>query len=92
VTHSKHAIVDGIPSEWPYFLGYNKVVSKPGADVIMSAGSDPFLVVDEVEAGRVAAFASDCSPHWGSPAFMEWPYYTNFWNQLVEWAAGENPA
>lgn len=92
VTNSNHAIVDGIPSEWPYFLGYNKVVPKSGADVVMSAGSDPFLVVDEVEAGRVAAFASDCSPHWGSPAFMEWTHYATFWNQLVEWTAGEDPS
>jgi uncharacterized membrane protein len=92
VTHSEHEIVDGLPSEWPYFLGYNKVVPKAGANVIMSAGSDPFLVVDEVGSGRVAAFASDCSPHWGSAAFMDWPYYATFWSRLVAWTAGEDPA
>jgi uncharacterized membrane protein len=55
----------------------------------MSANDDPFLVVYTIESGRVVAFASDCSPHWGSPAFMEWGSYSSFWNQMVDWAAGD---
>jgi uncharacterized membrane protein len=83
-----HPVLEGVPAEWPYFLGYNRIVAKPGATTIMSVGTDPFLVVQDLDAGRVAAFASDCSPHWGSPAFMQWPSYSQFWPQLVEWTAG----
>jgi uncharacterized membrane protein len=83
----EHAIVADIPAEWPYFLGYNRLVAKPEATTVMSVDGDPFLVVDTYGKGRVSAFASDCSPHWGSPEFMAWPSYTAFWTQLVEWTA-----
>jgi len=53
--------------------------------VLLTVGDDPFLAVGEAGEGRVAAFASDCSPHWGSPEFLAWPYYGPFWSQLVEW-------
>ena len=56
-------------------------------EVILSAGKDPFLVVGKHGAGRVAAFASNCSPHWGSPEFMAWRHYSTFWSQLVAWLA-----
>jgi uncharacterized membrane protein len=80
-----HQVLNDIPAEWPYFLGYNRLVAKPDATVLMSVGDDPFLVVGTAGSGRVAAFASDCSPHWGSPEFLEWPHYGPFWSQLIEW-------
>ena len=82
-----HAILDGITGDWPYFLGYNQFKAKPGSDVILSVGDDPFLVVGQHGAGRVAAFASDCSPHWGSPEFMAWRHYSRFWTQMTAWLA-----
>ncbi len=82
---SAHEILAGIPNEWPYFLGYNRLLAKPAASVLLTVGDDPFLAVGEAGEGRVAAFASDCSPHWGSPEFLAWPYYGPFWSQLVEW-------
>ncbi len=82
-----HPILDGISGDWPYFLGYNQFKAKSGAEVILSAGADPFLVVGQHGAGRVAAFASDCSPHWGSPEFMAWRHYATFWRQLAGWLA-----
>jgi uncharacterized membrane protein len=85
---AEHEILAGIDREWPYFLGYNRFAAKPGAEVLLSVGADPFLVVAEEGRGRVAAFASDCSPHWGSPAFLAWSGYASFWNQLVDWTAG----
>lgn len=84
----QHPILDGIPAEWPYFLGYNRITAKPDATVVLTAGSDPFLVVGSHGSGRVAAFASDCSPHWGSPEFTAWPAYGRFWTQLLRWVAG----
>lgn len=82
-----HAILQGISGEWPYFLGYNRFKAKPGSEVVLRAGNDPFLVVGTHGKGRVAAFASDCSPHWGSPEFMAWSHYATFWSQLVAWLA-----
>ena len=81
----EHDILRSIPAEWPYFLGYNRLIAKSDATVLMGVGDDPFLVVGRAGAGRVAAFASDCSPHWGSPEFLAWPHYQPFWCQLIEW-------
>jgi uncharacterized membrane protein len=80
-----HAVLEGIGEDWPYFLGYNRLIAKGGADVLMTVGDDPFLVLGAAGEGRTAAFASDCSPHWGSPAFLAWPDYGRFWSQLVSW-------
>ncbi|MFK4996867.1 glutamine amidotransferase [Bacillus sp. N9] len=33
--------------------------------------------------GKTAAFASDCSPHWGSLEFLNWEYYSEFWANVV---------
>jgi uncharacterized membrane protein len=81
----QHEILEGVPGEWPYFLGYNRLIAKPGATVLLSVGDDPFLVVGSAGDGRTAAFASDCSPHWGSPQFLQWDHYGPFWSRLVEW-------
>lgn len=83
-----HPILDGLPEPWPYFLGYNRLTAKAGTSVLLSADDDPFLTVGERGRGRSAAFASDCSPHWGSPEFMAWVGYTTFWDQLLGWLAG----
>jgi uncharacterized membrane protein len=84
-----HPILAGLSGDWPYFLGYNRVAAKPDAEVILAVGDDPFLTVGRRGAGRVAAFASDCSPHWGSPAFMAWPHYATFWANVTAWLAGD---
>lgn len=89
VSSGEHQVLEGLESEWPHFLGYNRLQPKPGATVLMTAGEgDPFLTLGEWGTGRAAAFASDCSPHWGSPEFMAWPGYGRFWSQLVDWLAG----
>ena len=81
-----HAVVRGIPERWPHFLGYNFARPRPDATVVLEApNGDPLLVVGHHGAGRVAAFMSDCAPHWGSPDFMAWEFYAQFWAQLVEW-------
>ena len=85
---TSHAVLDGIAVDWPYFLGYNQLIAKGEAEVVMTADDDPFLVLGVAGEGRVAAFASDCSPHWGSPDFLAWPDYERFWSQLVTWLGG----
>lgn len=83
-----HPILDGLPQPWPYFLGYNRLTAKADATVLLSVEGDPFLAVTDRGQGRSAAFASDCSPHWGSPEFMAWDGYAVFWDQLLGWLAG----
>jgi uncharacterized membrane protein len=82
-----HAITEGLPKQWPLLLGYNKL--KPQGEVLVKAsGDDPLLVVGQHGKGRTAAFASDCSPHWGSPEFVAWTHYGEFWFRLVSWLSG----
>jgi uncharacterized membrane protein len=88
----RHAVLEGIAETWPHFLGYNRVRAKGGATVVMTVDDDPFLVVGSYGRGRTAAFASDCSPHWGSPEFLAWPDYGRFWSQLVDWVGGDAAA
>lgn len=83
-----HPVLAGLGTSWPYFLGYNRLEAKPDATVLLEVDEDPFLVVGEHGRGRTAAFASDCSPHWGSPEFMAWDGYATFWDQLLGWLAG----
>ena len=80
-----HEVVDGLARDWPYFLGYNRVRAKSDAEVVMTVVDDPFLVLGAYGRGRTAAFASDCSPHWGSPEFLAWSDYGPFWSRLVGW-------
>lgn len=86
-----HEILDGISGEWPYFLGYNRVTAREGCPVLMQVGDDPFLAVGAFDKGRSVAFASDCSPHWGSPAFLSWDHYAAFWDRLMSWVAKSRP-
>jgi uncharacterized membrane protein len=81
----EHEVLAGIAGEWPFFLGYNQLTAKPDAELVMSIEGDPFLVLGRHGDGRTAAFASDCSPHWGSPEFLAWEHYARFWGQLVDW-------
>ncbi|MFI5258863.1 MAG: glutamine amidotransferase [Candidatus Limnocylindrales bacterium] len=85
-----HPVLEGVDRDWPYLLGYNRVTAKPGTDTLIKVGGagDPLLVLSGMGRGRTAAFTSDCSPHWGSPAFTEWPSYQKFWGQLIHWLGG----
>lgn len=85
VAIAEHETLTGIDGAWPHFLGYNRVRTKAGATALLEVGADPMLVVGTHGSGRTAAFASDCSPHWGSPEFLEWAHYGRFWGQLVDW-------
>lgn len=78
-----HPLVDF--GEWPRLLGYNKLAAKPEAKVLLGHQEDAILTVGTFGEGKTAAFASDCSPHWGSMEFMEWEHYSAFWSGLVKY-------
>jgi len=80
-----HPVLRGVPMQWPFFLGYNKVVPKEGSEVLVTVGEDPLLCVWSYGKGRSAAFTSDCAPHWGPPGFLSWTGYARLWTRLVQW-------
>ena len=83
-----HPIAAGLPDTWPALLGYNRVVPRPGADVVVTVGEDPLIVAGTHGRGRGVAFTSDCGPHWCPPPFLAWDGYARIWRQLVGWVAG----
>ncbi|WP_020618128.1 glutamine amidotransferase [Paenibacillus daejeonensis] len=84
VAAGSHPLVDKL-GEWPRLLGYNKLSVKPEAELLLHNGEDAILAVGTYGKGKTAAFASDCSPHWGSLEFMEWEHYASFWSELVKY-------
>ena len=81
-----HPIALGL-KDWPAMLGYNRAALHPDAQLVASIGGDPLIAVRTVKAGRSAVFSSDCSAHWGPPAFTAWPCYQTLWLNLVHWLA-----
>ena len=87
VLQGDHAVLAGIPGDWPRFLGYQRVVPKAGAEVLALVGDDdPLVTVWSVGEGRAMAFTSDLAPHWGTD-FVRWDHYGTFWNQAIAWLA-----
>ncbi len=80
-----HEIFEGINKNWPHFLGYNKTTLKESSTLLATIGGDPFIALAEFGEGRVAAFTSDCAPHWGPPEFINWEHYNKFWINLANW-------
>jgi uncharacterized membrane protein len=85
VIDSDHAITEDLSEEWPYFLGYNQVTPDEDSKALVEVNADPLLVVGDHGDGRVAAFTSDCAPHWGPPAFTEWEQYSDLWTNIITW-------
>ena len=80
-----HPALTGVPADWPWFLGYNRVLPRAGCQVAMEVEGDPFLAFGRFGKGRSAAFMSDCAPHWGPPGFMAWPGYDPLWAGVLAW-------
>jgi uncharacterized membrane protein len=89
VVEPGHPVLDGVPEDWPALLGYNRLTGKSATQVLVRCDADPLLVVGSHGAGRSAAFASDCAPHWCPPAFMDWPGYNPLWGNLLNWLSGQ---
>lgn len=85
INNSEHAVLSGIPTEWPKFLGYNKTIAKEGCEVLATIGEDPFIAVGEFGKGKSAIFASDCAPHWGPVEFTNWEHYNKLWVNMIDW-------
>lgn len=84
-----HAAVPDL-GEWPVVLGYNETRAKADAEVLVTVGKHPLVVVGEAGQGRVAVFTSDLAPHWAPPPFLEWAGYPRLWHALLTWLAGRD--
>ena len=85
IIQSHHPILRNLPAKWPFFLGYNRVIPRKKATTILAFDKDPLLSVWTYGKGRAAAFSTDCAPHWGPVAWLEWAGYPIFWNNLMAW-------
>jgi uncharacterized membrane protein len=70
IVDAGHPVFSGIKGAFPKFLGYNRLKAKDGSSVLATVGADVFIAIASIGKGRSAAFASDCGPHWGPPAFV----------------------
>jgi len=86
ITNAKHSILEGIPEEWPEFLGYQTIIPKEGSEILATIGEkdDPLIVLGKAGQGKSMAFSTDLCPHWGTD-FVKWDYYGKFWYQVIKW-------
>ncbi|MGK2350347.1 glutamine amidotransferase [Cutibacterium sp. V947] len=89
LTGVQHPVTQGLSSTWPIVLGYQRLQARADAAVLAVVEGDPLLTVREVGSGRTLAFASDVSPHWAPEEFMNWPGYTDLFDNAVAWLAGK---
>ncbi|NQZ71378.1 MAG: cytoplasmic protein, partial [Lentisphaeria bacterium] len=45
ITESTHPVMQDMPADWPYFLGYNRVIPKDTATTVLKLDDDPLLSV-----------------------------------------------
>ncbi len=92
VADAKHPMLKGIKGPFPYLLGFNEVVVKPGAEVVMTVSPDykdlPLLVAGRYGKGRTVAWTSDVGPHWLPPEFIAWDGYGPLFERMLDWATG----
>lgn len=87
-----HAATTGVAQVLPHILGYHRYDPRPGSQTLISVDGRALLVVDEVAAGRVAAFGTDMGPHWLPQEFLEWDGFDQLWNSMIAWLAGAEEA
>jgi uncharacterized membrane protein len=91
LVHRAHPLVKGLPwRSFPPIFGYNELVPKAGAEVLVriKQTGHPLVVTGTFGKGRVFVYASDPAPHWGIN-FELWPGYDAFWQRALAWATGK---
>jgi len=82
-----HPVLHGLPEHWPYILGYNKLIAKSDAEILVSHAGDPIIALRKHDQGRTLAYATDCTPHWAPAAMYTWEKYPLLWDNLVRYLA-----
>ena len=75
VVKGDHEAMNGLPTEWPAVLGYNRTIAKEDAEVVATISGDPFIAFGSYGKGKTGVFTTDCAPHWAPPEFCNWEYY-----------------
>lgn len=81
-----HDVLTGIElSDIPPILGFNQTELREGAEAILEIRGweswHPLLAVHTRGEGKVSAFTTSASPHWGIN-LVKWPQYDQLWAQL----------
>ena len=88
---ASHAVMSGVSSDFPYLLGVNEVVAKPGATTLLSlpddAGGHPLLAIGDAGSGRSAAWTTDIGPHWLPNEVLRWEGFRTLWCNLIDWTS-----
>jgi len=89
VVNPKHPLAKGLPwDSLPPLFGYNELVPKPNAEVVVriQETGHPLVAAGSHGHGRILIYASDPVPHWGIN-FELWSGYDRFWRQALKWVA-----
>jgi len=89
ITNSQHPILNGIPNNWPILLGYQELILKKSASLLVKINNNPLLAVHDYYKGRSIAWATDIGPHWCPSAFLNWEAYGKLWYNIIQWAANK---
>lgn len=87
IVNPDHPVLQGVSEDWPHFLGYNMLFEIDPKDVIAKCNDHVFMAGREYGKGRTFTFASDISPHWGSPEFLVWESYNTLFSNMAKWLA-----
>ena len=85
IVEPDHPILRGIPSDWPYLLGFNELMLKDNAQLLAKIEDYPLLAVWKYGAGKSMIWASDIGPHWCPVPFTTWKGYGRLWLQSLHW-------
>ncbi len=83
-----HPLLVGCTEKWEYLLGYNKLIAKENAEVILEYNGDPILAIGTYGSGKTFAWASDCAPHWMPEAFCRSSNNKTLWENVIQYVAG----
>lgn len=84
--NSNHLVIKEINFEKiPPILGFNETKLRDGSEAILEIRSQnnwyPLLAARKYKEGKVSAFMTSASPHWGIN-LVKWEKYDLFWQQL----------
>lgn len=89
VLAAAHPLAKGLPwDSFPPIFGYNELIPKPDAEVVVRIRETghPLVVAGEHGKGKVFVYASDPVAHWGIN-FEIWEGYDRFWRQALKWVS-----
>lgn len=95
VVDADHPVLTGVPQQFPFVLGMNRVVERAGVGArtplrCTTRGRDlPLLSTRDYGKGRSLTWTTDIGPHWLSEDFMQWSGYDRLMSNMVFWLARE---